>query len=67
MVPVGRTNVVPDGPGSRVTPGSDAVMCLSCHRAHAREYPEMLRWDYSAMVVGSGSRGGYFVCHSAKN
>lgn len=50
-----------------MTPGSDAVMCLSCHRAHAREYPEMLRWDYSAMVVGSGSRGGYFVCHSAKN
>jgi len=28
------------GPGS-----SDKVMCLSCHRAHASGFPEMLRWN----------------------
>lgn len=24
----------------------DRVMCLSCHRAHASGWPEMLRWNY---------------------
>jgi len=66
--PVART-VVPAAPGSTVTPGSDAVMCLSCHVAHASNYPSMLRWDYSAMIAGNaGAAGntGCFVCHSTK-
>jgi len=29
-----------NGPGT-----SDKVMCLSCHRAHATGFPEMLRWN----------------------
>jgi predicted CXXCH cytochrome family protein len=29
---------------SVVTPDTDMVMCLSCHRAHGSPYPKMLRW-----------------------
>jgi len=38
--PVSRLTV-PDGVSSCVAPGSDAVMFLSCHVAHASNYPEM--------------------------
>jgi len=51
--PVARLTV-PDGASSSVAPGSDAVMCLSCHVAHASNYPDMLRWDYSTMIAGNG-------------
>jgi predicted CXXCH cytochrome family protein len=43
------------------------VMCLSCHRPHGSDQPDMLRWDYTQMVVGSGNTGGCFTCHSTKN
>ena len=33
------------GPSSMVTPATDMVMCLSCHRAHGSPYPKMLRWE----------------------
>jgi predicted CXXCH cytochrome family protein len=55
------------GPSSQVTPGTDKVMCLSCHRAHGSPYKDMLRWDYGTMNVGSGLTGGCFKCHSTKN
>ena len=42
------------------------VMCLSCHRAHGSPYPDMLRWDYNAMVAGGGGSGGCFTCHTQK-
>ncbi len=69
-VPVART--VDDlsamtGPSSSVTPGTDMVMCLSCHYAHASPYPDALRWDYTQSEAGSGYSGGCFVCHSEKN
>jgi predicted CXXCH cytochrome family protein len=35
------------GPSSTVTPGTDLVNCLSCHRAHGSPYPKMVRWDFS--------------------
>ncbi len=35
-----NNNTVLDGPV-----GSDQVTCLSCHRAHASGFPEMLRWN----------------------
>ena len=35
-----NTNAYLNGPGS-----SDRVACLSCHRAHATGWPEMLRWN----------------------
>ncbi len=66
--PVARTTV-PASASSAVTPGSDAVMCLSCHVAHASNYPSMLRWDYDLMVAGNAGAAantGCFVCHSTK-
>ncbi|MCD6526409.1 MAG: hypothetical protein J7K75_05430 [Desulfuromonas sp.] len=64
--PVGRLTV-PEASSSVVTPGSDVVTCLSCHVAHASNYPDMLRWDYSTMMAGGGGSGGCFICHSTKN
>ena len=49
LVPVARPSL--SGwtvPVSTVTLGTDLVMCLSCHRAHASPYFKMLRWDYKS-------------------
>jgi len=43
------------------------VMCLSCHRVHGSEYPDMLRWDYSQMIADEPNEDGCFVCHSTKD
>ena len=43
------------------------VMCLSCHRAHGSPEPDMLRWTYSTMTIGSTSTSGCFTCHTGKN
>ncbi len=64
--PVAR-QAVPSGMSATVTPGSDVVMCLSCHMAHASDYPDMLRFDYTAMVAGGGGSGGCFTCHTLKD
>jgi hypothetical protein len=64
--PVARTTV-PDTPSDTVTPGTDVVMCLSCHSAHATPYEDMLRWNYSDMVAGGSGSGGCFTCHTQKN
>jgi len=52
-----------------VQPGTDAVMCLSCHVAHASPYPDMLRWDYTQIIAGGGGADdtGCFVCHTLKD
>ncbi len=70
MVPVGR----PENAGlagvsqSLVRPGTDKVICLSCHRAHGSPYPDMLRWDYGTCVTGvADSNCGCFTCHSTKD
>ncbi|MBN2373189.1 cytochrome c3 family protein [bacterium] len=56
-------------PSGSVTPGSDCVMCLSCHRPHGSPYPDMLRWDYEVQYAGGGSTEdkGCFYCHTKKN
>ncbi len=36
-----NTNSYLNGPAT-----TDQVMCLSCHRAHASAFPDMLRWNY---------------------
>lgn len=70
QVPVGRTTI-PASPGSTVDPAADTVTCLSCHYAHASDYPDMLRWDYDKMVSGAAEAAykdtGCFTCHSAKD
>ncbi|MCD6199578.1 MAG: hypothetical protein J7K15_13595 [Deltaproteobacteria bacterium] len=54
---------------STVTPGTDMVMCLSCHRAHGSPYDDMLRWDYDGQVAGGGGDDGTgcFTCHTTKD
>ena len=55
---------------STVTPGTDMVMCLSCHAAHGSPYDDMLRWDYSGMTTGTTGAGageGCFKCHTEKD
>lgn len=45
------------------------IMCLSCHRAHASPYQDILRWDYTGMIAGDGPgkvSGGCFTCHVKK-
>lgn len=66
--PVARI-AVPASSSSGVTPGSDAVMCLSCHVSHGSNYASMLRWDYSTMIAGGGAASGTgcFVCHTTKD
>ena len=61
--PVARTTV-PSAPSSTVSSGTDVVMCLSCHKAHATAYPDMLRWDYTTIVTGGS--GGCLICHTGK-
>jgi predicted CXXCH cytochrome family protein len=70
-VPVAR-GTVPTSSSSTVTPGNTGgtgaiVMCLSCHRAHGSEYDDLLRFDYTTMIVNSGNSGGCFTCHTDKN
>jgi hypothetical protein len=51
---------------TEVTPGTDIVMCLSCHRAHASPYYKSLRWDYKSSTL-STALSGCNVCHTSKN
>ncbi len=51
-----------------VTPGTDVVTCISCHRPHGSPYPDMLRWNYDSCQAGAESNEcGCFVCHTKKD
>ena len=69
IAPIARTGAVPDGPSSTVTPGADAVICMSCHVAHASDYDDMLRWDYAGDCNANQANAacGCFTCHTAKD
>lgn len=56
-----------------VTPGTDLVMCLSCHNAHGSDNDYILRFDYTTMTAGSFANvaaaqaaGGCLACHTEK-
>lgn len=51
---------------SQVTPGTDIIMCLSCHRSHASPYFKMMRWDYKSPTL-STALSGCNVCHTSMN
>jgi len=51
---------------SVVVPGTDIVMCLSCHRAHGSPYYKMLRWDIKSATLATAV-SGCNVCHTSKN
>lgn len=67
--PIGRTGALSGTASSTVTPGSDAVTCLSCHVSHASDYPDMLRWDYNDCSAVSTDKAdcGCFACHTTKD
>jgi len=65
--PVGRVDL-PTSPSSTVKPGTDVVICLSCHVPHASDFADLLRWDYAKMLAANGSNGdGCFICHTVKD
>ena len=68
LSPVAK-DTIDSSPDTTVTPGSDMVMCLSCHRPHGSPYPDMLRWDYTQQIAGGGGTtgSGCFYCHTQKD
>ena len=57
-------------PNGNVAPGTDMVMCLSCHVPHGSANDDLLRWDYAEMVAGGGGlleNQGCFYCHVTKD
>jgi hypothetical protein len=50
--------------GPVVNHGSDNVVCISCHVAHASTYDSMLRWDYDGLLTEQ--KAGCMICHSEK-
>jgi predicted CXXCH cytochrome family protein len=61
------------GPGGGTVPATATIMCLSCHRAHASAWPEMLKWNPEATTITSagayptGNSGlGYSATEASK-
>lgn len=52
-----------------ITRANAVVMCLSCHRPHGSEQPDMLRWNYNAdCSAGTPDADcGCFTCHTTKD
>lgn len=71
QAPVARPDLTGySGPSNLVTPGTDQVFCLSCHRPHGTPYKDILRWDYDGMIAGTTgpTKGtGCFICHTSKD
>ncbi len=67
--PVGYVGAIPVATRATVASGDSPVICLSCHRAHASPYNDILRWDYTTMQAGgaSASGTGCFRCHTTKD
>ncbi|MEA2085213.1 MAG: cytochrome c3 family protein [Thermodesulfobacteriota bacterium] len=67
-VPVARPDLNDFTP-EEVRPGTDMVMCLSCHKPHGSPYDDLLRWDYSDMQAGTSGdiNTGCFACHRNKD
>jgi hypothetical protein len=70
--PVARPTLYTASSGT-VTPGTDMVMCLSCHEAHGSANDYILRFDYGTMVAGGfdsialgQAAGGCLACHTTK-
>ena len=47
------------------TSDNPRVACISCHRAHGTPNDDILRFDYSTQIAGSGSSSstGCLGCH----
>lgn len=56
----------PEKLGEVVTPGSDVVICISCHFAHAGPYMSSLRWNFDDLYAGEGENRACKICHTGK-
>ena len=66
--PVGSNSIAAVKTTVLNAPGDAIVLCVSCHRAHGSNQPDMLRWNYTAMNAGGGtSTTGCFACHTTKD
>lgn len=65
-VPLGSSDVSDGTIDTAATAADRIVMCLTCHRAHASQWPDALRWDYALMNAGGGATTGCLKCHDAK-
>jgi len=67
LVPVARPDLSGyTGSSNIINPGTDLVMCLSCHRAHGSEFFKILRWDYKGWPGNAGTNG-CTRCHTSKD
>ena len=66
QTPVGRVTAgLPNAAAAAdgvVVPGVDIVICLTCHRAHASNYADSLRFDYTTLAADDGC----LYCHTNK-
>ncbi len=67
--PVGSNSISGVKATVLTAPGDAIVLCVSCHRAHGSDKPDMLRWDYTTMVTGGTVQNttGCFACHTTKD
>jgi hypothetical protein len=66
LAPVARPDPFNVQDTTEVTPGTDIVMCLSCHRAHGTPYYKLMRWDFRSSDLDT-ALSGCAVCHTNKN
>ena len=67
MLPIARSDIATGGPYpyNKVSHSStDHLMCLTCHRAHASPYDNMLRWDNMLVLGDQESYYGCIGCHN---
>ena len=65
IAPLARPNLATVADTSTINPGTDIVMCLSCHRAHGSPYYKLMRWDYKSDTL-SEALSGCSICHTSK-
>ena len=46
--------------------GKAIVLCVSCHRAHATPYDDILRWNYRRWPGVPDDQNGCLACHTTK-
>ena len=61
LAPLARPDLANITDTSKINPGTDIVMCLSCHRAHGSPNYKMIRWNNKENMTGC------VVCHTSKN
>ncbi len=68
VAPVARQSIAAGSTAAlgTVAPGTDVIMCLSCHRAHASPNFKMTIWDYKNATLATALTGCN-VCHTSKN